>query len=128
MGPFAIALMIGAAASATIPTRTPIGSLPVAPSKTVTHVEMMKVEFLPGQAMPQHMHSVPIACVVSKGSFAVSIGRDPVRTASLGDTTIEPAGVVVHYFRNLSATAPAELYCAILAGPDDTKYSVMLNK
>jgi hypothetical protein len=77
MGPFAIALMIGAAASATIPTRTPIGSLPVAPSKTVTHVEMMKVEFLPGQAMPQHMHSVPIACVVSKGSFAVSIGRDP---------------------------------------------------
>jgi quercetin dioxygenase-like cupin family protein len=128
MGPFAIALMIDAAASATIPTRTPLGSLPVEPSKTVTHVEMMKVDFLPGQAMPEHMHPVPVACVVSKGSFAVSIGRDPVRTASVGDTTIEPAGILVHYFRNLSATQPAELYCAVLAGPDDKQFSVMLNK
>jgi quercetin dioxygenase-like cupin family protein len=88
----------------------------------------MKVDFLPGQIMPEHMHPVPVACVVSKGSFAVSIGGDPVRTASVGDTTIEPAGAVVHYFRNLSATQPAELYCAILAGPDDKQYSVMLNK
>jgi len=81
MGPFAIALMIEAAAAGTIPTRTPIGSLPIAPSKVVTHVEMTRVDFLPGQIMPEHMHPVPVAGVVSKGSLAVSIGRDPVMRA-----------------------------------------------
>src|SRR5438067_2419014 len=124
----AILLAAAASSTATIPTRTPIGSLAVTPAKSVTHVEMMRVDVLPGQMMPEHMHPVPVACVVSKGSFAVSIGGDPVRTVSAGETTIEPAGTVVHYFRNVSATEPTQLYCAILAGPNDKQYTVMLNK
>jgi hypothetical protein len=46
----------------------------------------------------------------------------------VGDATIERTGEVVHYFRNLSAKNPAQLYCAIIAGPDDKQLSVMLNK
>ena len=114
--------------AAPIPTRTPIGSFPVEPAKTVTHVEMSRVDFLPGQAMPEHLHPVPVVCVVTKGSFVVSIGREPVRNISVGDTTIEHAGELVHYFRNASTTDPAQLYCAILAGPDDKQLSVMLAK
>ena len=126
---FAIALMAQAAAAASpLPVRTSIGSFPVDPAKAVTHVEMWRVDFLPGQIMPEHMHTVPVACVVSKGSFAASIGRDPVRTVAEGQTTIEPAGVIVHYFRNLSANNPAQLYCTILGGADDKQYSVMLAK
>jgi len=121
-----IALAVTAAAP--IPVRTPIGSLAVAPGKTVSHVEMTRVDFLPGQVMPEHLHPVPIICVVSKGSFAASIGRLPERRVTVGDTTIEPAGEVVHYFRNLSAREPAQLYCAALAGPEDMQLSVMLGK
>src|SRR5690348_9313775 len=121
-------LMAAAAAASPIPIRTPIGSFPISPTKPVTHVEMTRVDFLPGQVMPEHMHPVPVLCVVSKGSFAASIGRDPVRTVNVGDTTIERAGEVVHYFRNLSARNPAQLYCTILAGPDDKQLSVMLTK
>ena len=117
-----------AAASQPIPVRTPIGSLAVAPRKIVSHVEMTRVDFLPGQAMPEHLHPVPVVCVVSKGSFEASIGQQPVRRVTLGETTIEPAGEVIHYFRNLSKIDPAELYCAALAGPDDKQLSVMLNK
>jgi quercetin dioxygenase-like cupin family protein len=121
-------LLIGAAAiAAPIPVRTPIASFPIQP-KLVTHVEAMRVDFLPGQAMPEHMHPVPVVCFVARGSFLVSIGREPVRTVGVGDTTIEHAGEVVHYFRNLSARDPAHLYCAILAGADDKQLSVMLNK
>jgi hypothetical protein len=76
-------LLIGASATAApIPTRTPIGAFPIYPSKAVTHVETMRVDFLPGQEMPEHMHPVPVVCFVSKGTFQVSIGREPVRTVT----------------------------------------------
>ena len=109
-------------------SRTPIGTFAIEPLKSVTRVEMTRVDFLPGQEMPEHMHPVPVDCVVAKGSFLASIGREPVRKVAMGETTIEPAGEVVHYFRNLSKTEAAQLYCTILAGPDDKVLSVMLNK
>src|SRR3954447_11350455 len=124
----ALMLMATAATAAPIPVRTPIGSFPIDPEKPVTHVETTRVDFLPGQEMPEHMHPVPVVCFVSKGSFLVSIGRAPLRTITVGDTTLERAGEVVHYFRNASASEPGQLYCAILAGPDDKQLSVMLNK
>lgn len=124
---FALAVA-AAAAAAPVPTRTAAGSFAIDPSKPVSHVEMWRVDFLPGQAMPEHMHPVPVVCFVSKGRFAASIGKAPVVTVGVGETTLEPAGEVVHYFRNLSATESAELYCAVLAGPGDKQLSVMLNK
>ena len=114
--------------AAPIPVRTPIGSLAVAPAKTVTHVEMTRVDFAPGQEMPKHMHPVPVVCVVSKGVFLASIDDQSPRQVGVGDTTIEPAGAVVHFFRNLSKDEPGQLYCLTLAGPDDKQLSVMLDK
>ncbi len=130
MGHFAMMLAVSSAIAATtpIPIRTPIGSFPIAPMKSVTHVETTRVDFLPSQEMPEHLHPVPVICFVAKGVFLASIGREPVRKVTVGDTTIERAGEVVHYFRNASSTKPAQLYCAILAGPDDKQLSVMLDK
>src|SRR5881394_2396763 len=127
---FALAFLLatGSVAAAPIPVRTPIGSLAVTPAKSVTHVEMTRVDFLPGQEMPKHMHPVPVVCVVSKGSFLASIGDGPPRQVGVGDTTIEPAGEIVHFFRNLSKSEPGQLYCSTLAGPDDKQLSVMLDK
>lgn len=116
------------AGAAPIPVRTPVGSFPIAPAKPVTHIELTRVDFSPGQAMPEHMHPVPVVCFVTKGSFLVSIGASPVRRASVGETTIERAGTVVHYFRNASSKTTAQLDCAALAGPDDKVLSVMLNE
>lgn len=117
-----------AATAAPIPIRTPVGSLAIAPAKSVTHVEMMRVDFAPGQEMPRHMHPVPVICFVVSGRLLASIGNEPPRTVQPGDATIEPAGAIVNFFRNLSASEPAQLDCAILAGPADKQYSVMLDK
>jgi quercetin dioxygenase-like cupin family protein len=127
LGLFALALATTAAA-APIPTRTAVGSFAIDPTKAVSHVEMWRVDFLPGQQMPEHWHPVPVVCFVSKGTFAVSIGKAPVRTVSVGGTTIEPAGETVHYFRNMSSKEAAQLYCSVLAGADDKQLSVMLAK
>ena len=129
MGILAIALLVeAAAAGAPIPTRTPIGTFVIEPQKAVARVEMTRVDFLPGQQMPEHMHPVPVLCVVSRGSFLASIGAAPVRKVSVGDTTIERAGEIVHYFRNLSATEQGQLFCTILVGQHDKQLSVMLGK
>jgi quercetin dioxygenase-like cupin family protein len=114
------------AAAGAIPTRTPVGSFPIAPSKAVTHVELTRVDFLPGQQMPEHMHPVPVVCFVIRGSFLVSIGASQVRRVDVGDTTLEPAGTVVHYFRNLTKDL-AQLDCASLGGAGDKVLSVMLD-
>ena len=117
-----------AAASPAIPVRVPVASFAIAPGKGITRVEAMRTEFSPGQTMPEHMHPVPVVCFVAKGSFVYSIGTDPARTARVGDATFEPAGAVVHYFRNASSKEPGALNCMFLAGPDDKQLSVMLNK
>jgi len=125
---FMIVLMAGNAAAAPIPIRTPIGSFPIDPAKAVARVDVTRVDFLPGQVMPEHMHPVPVVCVVSKGNFLASIGAAPVRNITVGDTTVERAGEVVHYFRNASASEHAQLFCTILVGQDDKQLSVMLAK
>ena len=127
VGMIVVAMAAGAPA-APIPTRTEVGSFAIEPTKPVSHVEMWRVDFLPGQQMPEHMHPVPVVCFVAKGTFLVSIGKAPVRTVTVGDATIEPAGETVHYFRNMSSKEPAQLYCSVLAGATDKQLSVMLSK
>ena len=112
--------------AAAIPVRTPLRVLPIAPGKKVDRVETTRVDFLPGQAMPEHKHNVPVVCFVTKGAFLVSIGNDPVKPAGVGEVTVEPAGAIVHYFRNASATESAQLLCASLAGDEDKVLNVML--
>jgi quercetin dioxygenase-like cupin family protein len=112
--------------AAPIPTRTPLTSFEIAPAKAVARVDATRVDFAPGQAMPRHMHPVPVVCFAARGDFRYRIGDGPEQTAKQGTATLEPAGAVVDYFANGSATEPAELLCAVLAGPDDKTTSVML--
>lgn len=116
-----------AQAQASIPTRTPLASYPITPGKTVSRVETTRVDFLPGQMMPMHKHTVPVVCFVSEGAILVRIGDAPERPAPLGSSTYEAPGQTIHYFKNASATEPAQLFCAALAGPDDKVLNVMLD-
>jgi quercetin dioxygenase-like cupin family protein len=119
-------LASAAQAQAPIPTRHPLATIAVAPGKRVDRVETNRVDFLPGQAMPAHKHSVPVICFIAKGDFLVKIGDAPERRVPQGATTYEPPEVTVHYFRNASATESAQLLCASLAGQDDKVLNVML--
>jgi quercetin dioxygenase-like cupin family protein len=120
-------LASAAQAQAPIPTRHPLATIAVAPGKRVDRVETNRVDFLPGQAMPTHKHTVPVICFVTKGDFLVRIGDEAERRAAFGTTTYEPPGVTVHYFRNASPTEPAQLQCASLAGAEDKVLNVMLD-
>jgi quercetin dioxygenase-like cupin family protein len=124
----AVALLaLAAPATAQAPARTPLAVIPIAPGKRVDRVETTRVDFAPGQAMPRHKHTVPVICFVAKGDFLVRIGDAPERRVAEGTTTFEPPEVTVHYFRNASASAPAQLLCASLAGDADKVLNVMLD-
>jgi quercetin dioxygenase-like cupin family protein len=120
----AACLLAGSAPAQVVPTRTPLAVFPIAPAKPVSRVETTRVDFLPGQAMPRHKHTVPVICFVSKGDFLVRIGDAPERKAAFGTATYEPPEVVIQYFRNASTTEPAQLECAVLAGDKDTVLNV----
>ncbi|HEY3947528.1 cupin domain-containing protein [Phenylobacterium sp.] len=119
-------LGLASAAQAQAPTRQPLAVIPVTPGKTVDRVETTRVDFAPGQAMPTHKHTVPVICFIAEGAFKTKIGDAPERLAATGTTTYEPPGVTIHYFKNASATAPARLLCASLAGAADKTLNVML--
>ena len=114
------------AAPGDIPVREPIGTAPLPAEKLVARVEMNRVRFKPGQAMPRHVHPAPVVCLVETGAFAARIGDEPERLYPKDSVTLEPAGVVVQYFRNTSATEPATLVCSFLGGRDDHVISTML--
>jgi quercetin dioxygenase-like cupin family protein len=101
--------------------------IPIAPGKAESRVETTRVDFAPGQAMPEHKHTVPVICFVTKGDFLTRIGEAAEQRAAQGSVTYEPAGVMVHYFRNASTSEGAQLTCASLAGSRDTVLNVMLD-
>jgi quercetin dioxygenase-like cupin family protein len=119
------ALMLAQAAAA-LPTRVPLGEVPLPEAKSVERVVVMRVNFAPGQAMPRHLHPAPVVCLVEHGRFSAQIGNAPAREVGTGEVTLEPANVEIGWFRNLSATEPASLICTFLAGGDDHELSRML--
>ncbi|MFD1612056.1 cupin domain-containing protein [Sphingomonas tabacisoli] len=119
-------IAVALAAQVALPTRVPLSTIPISPAKTVTRVEATRVDFAPGQAMPEHLHTVPVVCFAAKGAFLTRIGDGPEQRLKEGQASIEPAQTVVHYFRNASATAPAQLLCAILADTADKQLNIML--
>ncbi|HYJ52363.1 MAG TPA: cupin domain-containing protein [Allosphingosinicella sp.] len=120
-----IALMLAQAAPS-LPVRVPLGEVPLPEAKSVERVIVMRVNFAPGQAMPRHVHSAPVVCLVEHGRFEARIGDAPARTVGVGEVTLEPANVEIGYFRNLSASEPASLVCTFLAGHDDHELARML--
>ena len=120
-----IALIMAQAATG-LPVRVPLGEVPLPEAKSVERVIVMRVNFAPGQAMPRHVHSAPVVCLVEHGSFSAKIGDAPARDVHTGEVTLEPANVEVGWFRNLSATEPASLVCTFLAGHDDHELARML--
>jgi quercetin dioxygenase-like cupin family protein len=125
-----LALLLAASAvqaQPPIPARTPLAIIPLAAAKAVSRVETTRVDFAPGQAMPEHKHTVPVICFVTAGDFLTKIGDAPEILAAQGSVTYEPPQVVVHYFRNASETAPAQLTCASLAGSEDKVLNIMLD-
>ena len=125
MTPFLLALAM-AQATPGIPVRVPLGEVPLPEAKSVERVVVMRVNFAPGQAMPRHVHPAPVVCLVERGSFNARIGDGPPRSFRTGEVTLEPANVVVSWFRNESADSPASLICTFLAGHDDHELSRML--
>ncbi len=114
------------AAAPDIPVREPLGAIPLAAPKLVARVEVNRVHFKPGQVMPRHVHPAPVTCLVESGAFVARIGDGAEQAYAKDAVTYEPAGVVVQYFRNSSATKPATLVCSFLAGADDHTLSTML--
>lgn len=109
------------------PVRASLASVPLARPKTVSRVEMMRVDFPPRQVQQRHVHTVPLVCFIAIGRIAVKLQGQPEIVYDEGGVNVEPAGAVVERVANVT-DRPARRYCAFLAGREDRVLSRYLTE
>jgi quercetin dioxygenase-like cupin family protein len=116
------------AQTAPVIKRTPLASHVLTSPKTVSHVEVVRLDFLPGMITPYHEHPVPVIGYVEQGAFDVQIEGQPMKRYKTGDSILEPANTRIAHFDNVSKTEPAVLIATYLAGPGDKSLITLLPK
>jgi quercetin dioxygenase-like cupin family protein len=112
-----LAITTSALAQSAAPVkRTPIATVELSPNKTVTHVQVTRIDYLPGQMTGRHIHPMPVAGYVESGSFVVQVHGQAERHYKTGEVIYEPANTVIERFDNDSSSAPAVLIANYLAG------------
>jgi quercetin dioxygenase-like cupin family protein len=64
--------------------RTPIATVDISPNKTVSHVQVTRLDFQPGQMTGRHLHPVPVAGYVESGAFIVQLLENQSATMPRG--------------------------------------------
>ena len=116
------------AQTAPVIKRTPLATDAMSPSKNVTRVEVVRLDFLPGMVTPLHLHPVPVITYVEKGRFLFQIEGQPAHHYKAGDAVYEPANARILHYDNESKTEPAVLIASYLAGADDHALITLLSK
>jgi quercetin dioxygenase-like cupin family protein len=106
-------------AAAPVIKRTPLASHQIAPAKSVTHAEIVRLDFLPGMVTPPHLHPVPVITYIEKGEFLVQAEGQPARHYHQGESVYEPANTRMLHYDNVSKTESATAIATYLAGADD---------
>lgn len=122
------AAIAGAQAQPPAIQRTPLASHQLSPAKTVSHAEIVRLDFRPGMVTPPHSHPVPVITYVEKGAFLVQIEGGPARRYNQGEAVYEPANAHVLHYDNVSKTRPATAIAVYLAGPADRTLITLLPK
>jgi quercetin dioxygenase-like cupin family protein len=123
-----IAAGLTAAQGQPVIKRTPLASHVLAPPKSISHVEVVRLDFLPGMITPHHEHPVSVIGYVEKGAFDVQIEGQPMHRYKTGESILEPANTRIAHFDNVSKTEPAVLIATYLAGPGDKTLITLLPK
>jgi quercetin dioxygenase-like cupin family protein len=114
------AMTVASTAHAAAPLkRTPLALHVLEPSKSVSAVHVVRLDFAPGQQTGLHKHPVPVIGYVLQGSFVVQVDGKPAQTFTQGQSILEPANTQIDRFDNTSKTEPAVLIATYLAGADD---------
>jgi quercetin dioxygenase-like cupin family protein len=119
---------LSAAQAQPVIKRTPLASHVLAPAKTVSHAEVVRLDFLPGMITPHHEHPVPVIGYVEQGAFDVQIEGQAMHRYKTGDSVYEPANTRIAHFDNVSKTEPAVLIATYLAGKGDKTLITLLPK
>jgi quercetin dioxygenase-like cupin family protein len=108
--------------------RVSLASHTLEPSRSVTSVKVVRLEFAPGVVTPHHLHAMPVVGFVAEGAFIVQReGEDP-RRYEAGESVLEPANRRMARFDNASTTEPAVLIATYLVSEGDSELITFLNR
>ncbi len=78
--------------------RTPLLTAGIEGTKSVDHVEVMRIVMSPDQRSGLHLHPCPVIGVVTHGSVLFGAEGEPSRVLLPGDAFYEPANARIAHF------------------------------
>lgn len=106
--------------------RKPLLTAALSATRPLTEVHAAEVTLGPGRATGRHFHSMPVVGYVTAGTIHFQIEGQPSRTLVPGHSFLEPPGVTMAHFDNVSPTEPATFIAFYLKGPSDDALIEML--
>jgi quercetin dioxygenase-like cupin family protein len=109
-------------------TRVPLASHSFDPARPLARVQVVRLEFPPGEETGLHFHPMPVMGYVAEGAFIVQVEGGEVRRYQTGEIVLEPADTRITRFDNASSSEPAALIATYLGGEAEGKLIEFLDR
>lgn len=94
--------------------------------KSVTKVEIKKIDLAPGQRAGLHFHPCPVVGYVATGVIQFQIEGEAPQVLSAGHAFFEPANRRIAHFDNASPDEPASFVAFYLLGAHENQLIEMI--
>lgn len=97
-------------------------------SKTVSKINIMEINFPPGQKAAYHKHPCPIVGYIVSGEILLQVEGDSAKVLKAGDAFYEPAETPIIHFDNYSETVPASFIAFYLTDKEKELIEILPQK
>jgi quercetin dioxygenase-like cupin family protein len=101
-------------------------SVPIAGGRKVSRLEIKQIELEPGQETGLHLHPIPVAGYIARGTIRFQLEGGPLLMLPAGSAFFEPANTRVLHFDNASPQDAATFIAHYLLGEGDEQLIEML--
>lgn len=107
--------------------RIPLITAQLEAKKTVSRVEVKRIDFPPRQRLGLHTHPCPVVGYIASGSIFFQIEGEEGKILKAGDAFFEPADKKIAHFDNASRSESARFVAFYLEGTEDREIIRMLH-
>ncbi len=97
-------------------------------SRTVSKVNIMEINYPPGQKAPYHKHPCPVVGYVVSGKILLQVKGEQEKVLSTGDAFYEPAETPIVHFDNYSEMEPAKFIAFYLVDKETQLTEILREK
>ncbi len=97
-------------------------------SRTISKVNVMEINFPPGQKAAYHKHPCPVVGYIVSGKILLQVEDDSSKVLNSGDAFYEPAETPIVRFDNYSDSEPAKFIAYYLVDKEKELIEILPQK